>query len=198
MAEPERVYADVAASDCAIAFGIPSSYEQFCRAERTGKSDLVRMLSGGWQEYRYAFFDTFSSIVPLYRKTGAKVLVDTTLEEFSGVLRTHRAIILFSHWNCEAVEFTDGMKPVREMMSAVPRDFSGILDLCVCHPLSLVRMLHAKRPACLVKFTHKPARALYWLHLYKIVFDILAIRGRSNYLDALESAINGLRRRDAK
>jgi pyruvate,water dikinase len=45
----------------------------------------------------------------------------------------------------------------------------------------------------LVKFMHHTARPRYWLHLYKLVFEIIALRGRSNYLDALETAIQGLR-----
>jgi hypothetical protein len=193
VAERERGYVSVAATDCAIAFGIPTSREQFISAVRARTSDLIYSLRGGWQEYRYAFLDAFEATAAPFHKVGITVIPNAALEHFAELFGTHRAIVLFSHWNRETVEFADGMRRVEDIVEQIPKEFTGVLDLCVCHPVTLVKTLRAERPECLVKFMHHTARPRYWLHLYKLVFEIIALRGRSNYLDALETAIQGLR-----
>ncbi len=188
----QKPYADLTARDCAIAFGIPTSFDLYINARECQTSDLVCNLFPKWEKYCYDFVKPFEAVIPYLNRTGVEILEGATTNSFSSLFLHYKVVILFTHWKGQTVEFTDGMKQIEEVVDAIPVDFSGIIDLCVCHPVSLVRQIRSNRPYCLIRFQHNKARPAYWLYFYRLIFDLLA-NNYTNYLDAFEAAVNSLR-----
>src|SRR5205085_1094422 len=49
-----------------------------------------------------------------------------------------------------SVEFSDGMRSVHEVVTAVPKGFNGLLDLTTCNSVILGKAIKAGHPDCLV------------------------------------------------
>jgi hypothetical protein len=97
-------------------------------------------------------------------------------------------VVLFSHWYEDAVEFSDAFEPISAIVTAISPAYSGILDLCVCHPVSLVKELRIHRPDCLVKYLPTEAAPHYWLYFYRILFSRLQSQDLT-YLAAIEEVV---------
>ena len=99
-------------------------------------------------------------------------------------------VILFSHWTSgDEVEFINGMATVEDIIAAVPVEFQGVVDLCVCHPAKLATALQRERPRCFVKSS--PDRAIhftFWLHFYEVLVEVL-LHKQVDYCQAIEQTI---------
>lgn len=73
-----------------------------------------------------------------------------------------------------AVEFSDGMFTVSELIEAVPQDFSGFLDLTVCNSVIPANSIRHRRPNCLVAANRSPAELRSRMYLYGLEISILA------------------------
>lgn len=177
-------------SDCIMAFGIPTSRRAFNEAlANPTNRDFVVNCCPVWEKYDYEIVSEVEFVEPAIKALGARVVHDLTLEGFGELFRRRPgAIILFCHWQNEAIEFADGLKTVPDVIDKVPIDFSGLLDLCVCHPESLAVSLHNSRPNCLTRFTNKAATPAYWLYFYWALFKVLK-DSDTTYLDALEATV---------
>ena len=102
-----------------------------------------------------------------------RVVENATLQQFESSFTNAQVVILFAHWVTRAVEFDDGLMSIERVVSAVPMSYSGVLDLCVCHPTQLVVRLRRERPNCLIKRTRKEASLLFWLQVYDVLFGLL-------------------------
>ena len=83
------------------------------------------------------------------------------------------------------MEFSDGFKPKTEFVSSIPEDYSGVLDLCVCHPTELISLIIAKRPNCTVRYTPQKVRPRFWLYYYEGLFRLLSA-GKYSYIEAFK------------
>ena len=97
-------------------------------------------------------------------------------------------VILFAHWCGDAVELFGGFADPDTFLQRVPNEFSGLIDLCVCHPPELVRALRSSRPNCLIKFITKEATPGFWLYFYLALFKHLQ-DDNDTYLGGLEKAV---------
>lgn len=176
--------------NCVLAFGIPTSYEGFSKAlDGSYKGDFI--LNTVWEKYYFEIVSHLEIVEPVISKFGARVLHDVTLAGFGSIFSDDPpdVAILFSHWKDQSVEFADGLAHVSRIIEQVPLGFSGLLDLCVCHPENLAIRLRHSRPNCLVRFTNKIATPYLWLYFYMTVFKILH-ENNVTYLQALEMAID--------
>ncbi len=112
------------------------------------------------------------------------------LIDLPALFEAHAAVVLFSHWADDAVEFADGLVPGARVVDAVPVSFTGVFDLCVCHPMSLVNRLNELRPNCIVKHSAKPAIPLYWLYFYRMLFG--GLRRHPTYVTALDEVVQAI------
>jgi hypothetical protein len=120
------------------------------------------------------------------------MLHDASLGEFAAVLtQPFDVVVLFSHWREDAVEFGSGLERTSAILTAIPPTYSCILDLCVCHPVSLVNELRIHRPDCLVKYLPAEVSPHYWLYFYRILFSQLQSRDL-NYLTAIEQVASAI------
>jgi hypothetical protein len=188
-------------SDCTLAVCLPTSRERFMKARADVENrDFVLHHCATWEKYNHYVMSHLSIVLPELIRMGVCVQLDVTHCDFSRLLSSARSrvIILFAHYVEGAAEFADGLHSDEAVTLAVPCEFDGLLDLCVCHPKLLVQRLRDERPRCLVKFTNRPARTSFWIHLYRVLFAILegeAIApgqrptGGVPYLLALERAV---------
>jgi len=172
--------------NCVLALGIPTTREGFRMAQQSESADFAKRFLGGWAQYHAQFLVDLEAVEPMLRKWGVTVVHEATLADFASVLaKPFDVVILFSHWRADAVEFRGGLESTGALLGVIPPTFSGILDLCVCHPLSLVRELDIHRPKCIVKHLPTEAAPHYWIYFYRTLFSHLRSRDMS-YLVAIE------------
>ncbi|KAA6461263.1 hypothetical protein DYQ86_13575 [Acidobacteria bacterium AB60] len=173
-------------AECVLAFGIPTTRESFERALTVSGTDYAKQFRGGWSQYYALLAKDVENVESPLREEGVTIVHDLTLEGFAALFeRPFPAIILFSHWKEDAVEFSDGMASAGAVLAAVPEQFDGILDLCVCHPMALVAALHKQRPGCLVKYLPVEAKPHFWMYFYKALFLHLK-QSDVSYLTAIQ------------
>lgn len=89
-----------------------------------------------------------------------------------------------------AIEFSEGMYSVRELMSAVPDDFSGVLDLTVCNSVIIGEVVKNFRPDCIVAVNRYPAELYVRMAFYKQAITLLS-RHPAPYMDVLTKIHTG-------
>ena len=104
-------------------------------------------------------------------------------------------VTLFTHWTSHGIEFSDGVASLPAVVEQVPPRFSGVLDLCVCHPDDLVRLLADRRELCTVKYLSNIANPIFWLAFYDALYKLLALRRGRTYPDELTDLEIEFRRR---
>jgi hypothetical protein len=169
-----------------MVMGIPNTRCGFRRAQERKDASFANGFVGGWPQYYAQFVRDLEAVESPLRNFGVTILHEATLADFAAALTQHfDVVLLFSHWHDDAVEFSEGLEPIATIISSIPPTYSGILDLCVCHPLSLVKELRIQRPKCLVKYLPTEASPHYWLSFYQILFNQLQSRDLT-YLLAIE------------
>jgi hypothetical protein len=72
------------------------------------------------------------------------------------------------------IEFQDRMHTVPELISAIPRDFSGLLDLTVCNSVIPAASIKSRRPNCLIAANRRPAELRSRMYLYGLEISLLS------------------------
>ncbi|MGH8548825.1 MAG: hypothetical protein ACRERU_09545 [Methylococcales bacterium] len=180
---------------CILGLGIPTSQEAF-QADRSRKDKDYAKSYRYWNKYKYHVMRAVQRVEPYLIRWGVQVVYDLTLADFGRLLRQPdlSVFILVAHWleytgNKESqVEFSDGLTSVSKVVEKVPEDYHGILDLCVCHPMSLVDELDRNRSNTVKKFIPKKATAYFWLYFYVALFKQMHDKNVS-YLRAFEDTV---------
>jgi hypothetical protein len=176
--------------NCIIVFGIPTSKEKFRQHQLSKNSDFAKRFTN-WSQYHYQFVSNIERLSPIITELGVSIIYDLKFRDFETLFNKNKidVIVLFSHWNSNSIEFDDGLADIQSIVNKIPLDFYGILDLCVCHPEELTKMLRKFRPNCLVKYTHKKATPFLWIYFYMVLLKYLKDYDVT-YLEALEKIIN--------
>lgn len=176
-------------TDCAFAFGIPITEAAFLKARRSPRADYVRQWRGGWPEYDQCFAADARRFAKSLEVWRVETVHDATLSQFGRLLSAgHTVVTLFSHWTEDAIEFGEGLVDIPSIVNIVPKDFSGFLDLCTCHPTALVDALKEHRPLCFVKSVRGKSRPTRWLQFYRVLYHELA-RHDTTFLRAFETVV---------
>jgi hypothetical protein len=206
---PDKI---VKPADCILAFGIPTSRDDFIKDIQTGDKDFAKTIKGGWFQYKTNIISNLREILAILENIGVTVIHRLTLEDFGKLLNrnTAKVIILFSHWKEEphhtnlkhafngSVEFHDGLKSPDEIIRRIPNNFSNMLDLNVCRSKALAEALKRTRPNCY--FRRKidvfetgngdEVKLDIMLHFYKILLKHLARTSKTYfnaYMEVIES-----------
>jgi hypothetical protein len=101
--------------------------------------------------------------------------------------RSNGVTILLTHYSgdSDSVELCDGMLGSDDFASRVPADHSGIIDLCMCHPMKLVSSIKRAAPNSSVRFANAALTPASWFLFYAHLFRLLKTKER-NYIDAVE------------
>ena len=175
---------------CVFCFGIPTSENSFYKDQKHPTKNFAKRFNGVWAKYDYQIVSHIKKIEPKIIKYGVTVVHGLTLQKFGKLLNKNNflVIILFSHWENNALEFYDGFAEISAIVDEIPREFSGILDLSICHPIPLTIALKKERPNCLVRFTNKEATPYLWLNFYETLFWHLKQQNLT-YLKAIEEVV---------
>lgn len=175
--------------NCILAFGIPTSEQVYLSNHNDVEGRFAKAFDS-WPKYRDQVIQPYESVAPRTSRMGVRVVQDVTLEKFGELFseREVHAVILFSHWSDDAVEFHDGLMDCDLVIERVPFEYRGIIDLCVCHPAKLVKRLRKMRPNCLIKWIDAKATPAIWMYFYAALFLYLK-RGKRSYLRGLEELI---------
>lgn len=174
--------------NCVVAVGLPSSQASFDHSAEASADAYASQFIGGWAQYRVQWMQPLEHFSRVFRSLGVVFLPDVTLESLAESFADPAvsAIVLVSHWGDSAIELANGFVSVDQVVEIVPIDFKGVFDLCVCHPNGLATELGRHRPNCLVRFTPKSVRPLWWLAYFEGFFQMLST-GKLNYLQAFEA-----------
>jgi hypothetical protein len=156
-----------------IAFGIPTTREEFFQSFSPPVSDYTRRWLGGWGQYRAQFVVDLETVTPDLERSGVTIVRKLRLPQLSVLFAKYRVIVLFSHWTADGIEFFDGMASAERILPQIPSTYDGVFDLCVCHPDALVRKLLVQRPRYFVKYVQDEAAPQYWLYFYRDIFGYM-------------------------
>ena len=181
---------------CALAFGIPLSRDDFDNDREHPNKGFAKKFHGNWNWYVREFAGFFDLFRPHLIELGVKLHPALTFEKFEALFsQEFDVIILFSHWEREAIEFHDGLVEYPKIVERIPGGFDRILDLSVCHPDPLVTALRRDRPKCLIRHIKYDEEGCkdeliprYWLAFYHALFTHLSAHDLT-YLDAVEDVI---------
>ena len=179
-------------ADCAIAFGIPTSREAFIvRRQRAAGDSFAGRLD--WVRYERLVIRVYrDTLGQLERRKdfGLTVVHRATSQDLGRLFAsTLRVVVLFSHWAGDEVELFDGFQGTDAVVARVPKDYSGLVDLCVCHPRGLPAAIKARAPGCRVRYTEGTHTASIWLAFYMQLFRLLWERERTYgqaFLEAMD------------
>jgi hypothetical protein len=85
----------------------------------------------------------------------------------------YHAVVLFSHWNKNGIDFQEGTVPIDKVVESIPVKTLAILDLCVCHPQNLVDRLCVTPLSLLTKSIWQEAEPREWCMFYGALFNLL-------------------------
>ena len=196
MSEPvsERI---IKPSDCIVAFGIPTTQEEYLDAvdDPESRDFLTNPMNRPWGKYHRDFVCHLESIAPHLEAMGTRIKYGTRLGDLKEFCYDDaiRVIVLFSHRNGGTIEFFDGMATASDILALIPMDFSGMIDLCVCNPEELYLRLKHERVDCVVKRIEVDATPGLWLYFYHALFKVLR-EADTTYTHALETVVNEFRR----
>lgn len=168
--QPDQGWRVVKPPDCAIAFGIPVSMEDFQR--NCGRGFARQFFNQRRRIER--FLDDYKLTSAVMECCKASVITNLTFEKFGDLFNRHQVVILFSHAESNSVEFYEGLVDINKIVDQIPESFDGILDITTCFSRELSRALKRSRPQCSAFYAVEEcldARA--WLFFYKALFMYL-------------------------
>ncbi len=173
--------------NCVLGFGIPTTAEEFHHSSRYGPvGAFAHRFHGLPAKYQARVIEPCHRLGAQMKRLGARVVPSLTLDRYTSLFHDPEihAVILFSHWSGDFIEFLDRPAGIEAFIQAVPERLVRIIDLCICRPSEeLIGNLRAARMQCLIPFIKAKATPLLWLHFYRDLFRLLR-RGRTSYLQA--------------
>jgi hypothetical protein len=160
---------------CVMGFGIPITVRAF-RDSPSGTGGPRRRFA---ERYNGLLAPYLNDVIAPCRhftsrvaRLGVGVVADLTLAGYSALFRGEgvQAVILFSHFEDDAIELSDGFADAAALVQATPDDFAGCLDLCVCHPRRLIPTLRQCRPRCDIRWVDEEMTPALWLFFYRRLF----------------------------
>ncbi len=152
-------------NDCLFVLGLPVTLEQFAASRHTSAPTFARGFAGGWIQYEALFRGAYMAARTELRQMGVRFLENPIMPLLKQEIRTTRVVLLFSHWGQDGIELGGEFVSAERVVDGVPESYSGVIDLCVCHPIPLVDALLAARPGAVVKYTRLKATRHHWLQV---------------------------------
>jgi hypothetical protein len=174
----------IAPGDCTFVFCLPLDRAAF-RRTAANPASYAAQYKGGWYQYEELFGKGAAKSLREYKRLGVEVLEGATGKAFGELFLGNRrkVIVLFSHWHTTGVEFADRFWNDAELTDLLPANANGILDLCVCHPLELVRRVARERKGVRMCWTDERRTPLLWFQFYDSLFRVLS-KGNYSYIEA--------------
>lgn len=179
---------------CIVGCGIPTSERAFrlsTEDQDAARRRFAHRYNGLLAPYLRQVIVPFRRLSSRFARLGVRVVEDLTLAGFTRLFGDGvHAVILFSHWDQDAVELSDGFADASAVVAATPATFDGCLDLCVCHPAGLMPLLRQQRPSCHLRWVTASVTPVVWLIFYLNLFRLLR-RQTATYGEAQEKLLAG-------
>jgi hypothetical protein len=145
-------------ADCILAFGIPTSREDFLKDLESENKDFAGTIPGKWPQYEVAVMRVLQEFLPAMRDLGVHIVHRLTIRDFGNLFRESsvKAIVLFTHWKevsnhtCftqkEYLEFLEGHPDFLKWVSHSPELLAWVGDRSE-HLKSLVESRQAELKA---------------------------------------------------
>ena len=171
-------------ADCLIGVAIPLMQHDFFAQQQDTDHEFARCCCSSWAKYESEIADPFFVFQERIRKLGVKLTCNMTSEMITGLFTTsNKHITLIAHWSAGKIELFDKMVTFQDFVLKIPKDYVGIIDLCVCTPEELVNEIKSKRPNCSVRYIQETVSIANWFYFYWVLFQYLQV-SEGNYQDA--------------
>lgn len=173
---------------CALIVGIPMTVEGFKADKLSDNKDFAKNKS---DEAISILINELTPVMSAISETGMHVYRRGTFQTLVDVFAQGVALIIpFTHYlNSKGLlELVDGLYNDATIESAIPVDYSGILDLSVCNPTNLADRLNFNRQNLRVRRTRGNLHIPTWAWFYLVLAKILAAKP-STYLDAFAETV---------
>jgi hypothetical protein len=180
--------------NCLMAFGVPTTMEEFESDLALGRNDFARQI-GDPRTFKTAFLKDFRTTTSTMRKLGLYVKQNATVQALADAFTLGFPVtILYSHWNLTTgcIELRDGLQSPQTITEIVPRSYSGLIDLTVCTPPALAKQLFRAREELYVMWNENELDARFWLWFYVALFKLLS-ENEMTYLDGFEKVTSDFR-----
>ena len=99
-----------------------------------------------------------------------------TVEAFSRAISDQpRVMGIVGHCrSCSEIEFADGFVGLLDLVSMIPANFDGVLDISVCNPRGIAPMIRKQARNCLTRISERPANGKEYLWYYTVLFAEIA------------------------
>lgn len=157
-------------SDCVFLCCLPLSKTKFASIRST--SEYCGRFAT-WSRYQAALnvdrrrrqLETLSSL-------GLRGCEAATFDKFRVAISDRPPVLaLLGHCRkSEEIEFADGFKSLHEIVSVIPRDFDGVLDVSVCNPLGFVEMAKKRARSAVIRAAEARLSGREYLLFYETMF----------------------------
>lgn len=178
--------------DCVLLVAIPLTQREFlCDLTRTDGGDFAKSYARQfygmrpeilWANYREQA-GTVERAMSRVAAHGAHVIANATLADLGPALSSHKVSTLVAHWRHDAIELRDAMHPTNAVLSRIPQDFSGLLDLSVCQCELFGMAVKRARSGCNVRISRGRVSLGLQMLLYAETIGLLAEEPTS-FIDA--------------
>ena len=183
--------------ECIILFGIPTKIDKNSFYELNNlNTGFISNFNNDFSKYSFEIINPIIKFEKRCNYLGVSIIHNCTINSIEKVIecKKYKCIILFTHWeqnkNFEYVQFNNSYVKPAIIASKIPVNYVGIIDLCICHPKELVKMLiEKKRKKFLVRYISIKTTPIIWLEFYWTLFFIL-YKKEITYLAAIEEVVN--------
>jgi hypothetical protein len=172
--------------DWHILVGLPTTVEEWkkCTLDPS-KFDYFRQAHGSQKAFESRFGQPPRRLLRQLKRLGCSVC-QCSLDNLSAMFNGAKAVTLIAHWDQQdRIELFDGLHDWQSLVAVIPKDYGGIIDLCVCHPLPMVRYLDVYHRRALVKCKLEgQSDIVLWLGVYCVMAAKMA-KQPTKFTDAL-------------
>lgn len=97
-------------------------------------------------------------------------------------------VIVVAHYDDDAdvLVLADSVMPIKDFVSYLPQDFSGLIDFCSCHSVTAFQAIKNRCPSCLAKVSLKTIPLLRRIIIYPSVIERFLEDESTDYDTAFE------------
>ena len=157
------------------------------------KKDFVRNI-GLFNNYKTEVISPVIRTAKILEAAGVSIFTEATLSDFVRLFDGgFDVIILFTHSCNQLIEFRVGLTSAENLVKHIPSDFSGFIDLSVCHPIDLVKTLDRVLPNAICHYIDATVTPVLWMQYFLFLFKQLIDNPDLTYLKASVIAHHNLR-----
>jgi hypothetical protein len=185
----------VKAKQCAMMIAVPLTEVGYYAdlREPKEKKDFARSI-GLFNKYKIEVISPVIRTAKILEAAGVSIFTEATLSDFVRLFDGRfDVIILFTHSCSQLIEFRDGLTSAENVVKQITTDFSGFIDLSVCHPIGLVKTLDRVLPNAICHYIDATVTPVLWMQYFLFLFKQLIDNPDLTYLKASVIAHHNLR-----